>query len=153
MPVSVAVPHHQQQLSYSCVAACARMALEFHGIIQSEPQLCVTLGTQAATGTPAANLSRLVTRISGNLRVEFGGYDLQDLETALLNNELPIVFLTGALSYGSVTGHAVVCCGVDALDVELKDPARAAAALKTSRNSFDTAWGSSGRLAVLIGHR
>src|SRR5712692_1893993 len=52
------VPHFQQELEYSCVAACARMVLAHHGDIRTEAELRLLLDTQS-TGTRAGNLMRL----------------------------------------------------------------------------------------------
>jgi ABC-type bacteriocin/lantibiotic exporter with double-glycine peptidase domain len=54
----LSVPHFQQELEYSCVAACARMVLAHHGDSRPEADLRLLLGTQP-TGTRAGNLMRL----------------------------------------------------------------------------------------------
>ena len=35
----LSVPHFQQELEYSCVAACARMVLAYYGDVRSEAEL------------------------------------------------------------------------------------------------------------------
>ena len=52
------VPHFQQELEYSCVAACVRMVLAHSGDIRTEAELRLLLDTQP-TGTRAGNLMRL----------------------------------------------------------------------------------------------
>ena len=52
------VPHYQQELEYSCVAACVRMVLAHHGDLRTEAELRGLLDTQP-TGTRAGNLMRL----------------------------------------------------------------------------------------------
>lgn len=47
------VPHHQQELEYSCVAACVRMVLAHYGDIRTEAELRSLLDTQP-TGTRTA---------------------------------------------------------------------------------------------------
>src|SRR5712675_2208307 len=52
------VPHFQQELEYSCVAACVRVVLAHYGDIRTEADLRLLLDTQP-TGTRAGNLIRL----------------------------------------------------------------------------------------------
>jgi hypothetical protein len=55
MPSSwLSVPHFQQELEYSCVAACARMVLAQYGDIRTETELRLLLDTQP-TDTRAGN--------------------------------------------------------------------------------------------------
>src|SRR3954452_14034359 len=55
---SLSVPHFQQELEYSCVAACVRMVLAHHGDLRPEAEWRALLDTQP-TGTRAGNLMRL----------------------------------------------------------------------------------------------
>jgi hypothetical protein len=52
------VPHFQQELEYSCVAACVRMVLAHYGDNRSEAEVRLLLDTQP-TGTRAGNVMRL----------------------------------------------------------------------------------------------
>ena len=88
------VPHFQQELEYSCVAACVRMVLAYYGDIRSEAELRLLLDTQP-TGTRAGNLMRL----SGSaFEVYLRPSNLVELERVLADNQPAIVFLqTGNL--------------------------------------------------------
>ena len=52
------VPHFQQELEYSCVAACVRMVLAHYGDNRTEAELRSLLDT-LPTGTRAGNVMRL----------------------------------------------------------------------------------------------
>ena len=52
------IPHFRQEHEYSCVAACARMVLAYHGAARTEDELRSLLDTRP-TGTPARNVMRL----------------------------------------------------------------------------------------------
>ena len=52
---SIPVPHRQQELDYSCVPACVRMLLAFHGKECSEQELRILFKTRIG-GTSTANV-------------------------------------------------------------------------------------------------
>ena len=80
---SLNVPHVQQELDYSCVAACVRMVLAHYGDVRSEADLRTLLDTQP-TGTRAGNLMRL----SGlAFEVYLRPSNLVELQTLLADNQ------------------------------------------------------------------
>src|SRR5205823_4082167 len=112
--------HFQQELEYSCVAACARMVLAYDGDLRTEAELRSLLDTQP-TGTRVGNLMRL----SGPaFEVYLRSSNLVELQAVLADNQPPIVFLkTGSLEYWSMDiAHAVVVVGLDNTTVTLNDP-------------------------------
>src|ERR1700720_4641253 len=114
------VPHFQQELEYSCVAACVRMVLAHCGDSRTEAELRLLLDTQP-TGTRAGNLMRL----SGSaFEVYLRPSNLVELQKVLADNQPPIVFQkTGALEYWSMDiFHTVVLVGLDSTTVALNDP-------------------------------
>src|SRR5262245_7193977 len=144
----LSVPHFQQELEYSCVAACVRMVLAHLGDLRTEDELRSLLDTQP-TGTRAGN----VMRLSGAaFEVYIRRSNLAELQQALANNQPPIVFLkTGSLEYWSMDiFHTAVLVGLDATTVALNDSYFATAPQTTSLQSFETAWGLMDQLTAFI---
>lgn len=145
---SLNVPHFQQELDYSCVAACVRMVLAHYSDVRSEADLRILLDTQP-TGTRAGN----VVRVSGPaFEVYLRPSNLTELQSLLADNQPAIVFLkTGALEYWSMDiFHTAVVIGLDAMTVALDDPYFATAPQLTSLQSFEKAWAETGQFAALI---
>lgn len=85
---SLNVPHFQQELDYSCVAACVRMVLAHYGDVRSEADLRTLLDTQL-TGTRAGN----VMRLSGPaFEVYLRPSNLAELQSVLADNQTPRSF-------------------------------------------------------------
>ena len=142
------VPHFQQELEYSCVAACVRMVLAHYGDIRSEAELRLLLDTQP-TGTRAGNLMRL----SGSaFEVYLRPSNLVELERVLADNQPAIGFLqTGNLEYWSMDiFHTAVVVGVDAITVALLDPYFEMAPQTTSLLSFEKAWAQTGQFTAFL---
>ncbi len=145
---SLNVPHFQQELEYSCLAACARMVLAHFGDLRSEAELRLLLGAQI-TGTRAGNLMR----ISGPaLEVYLRSSNLMELHKSLADGHPPIVFLqTGALDYwASDTFHTAVLVGLDDSTVALNDPYFAIAPQTASLQNFEKAWAQTGQFTAFI---
>jgi ABC-type bacteriocin/lantibiotic exporter with double-glycine peptidase domain len=142
------VPHFQQELEYSCVAACVRMVLAYHGDLRTEAELRALLDTRT-TGTRAGNLMRL----SGpTVEVGLRSSNLVELQSVLADQQPPIVFLaTGALDYWSMDiFHTVVVVGLDAATVALHDPYFSAAPQTTALRAFEKAWARTGQFTAVI---
>jgi ABC-type bacteriocin/lantibiotic exporter with double-glycine peptidase domain len=147
-PNWLSVPHFQQELDYSCVAACVRMVLAYYGDIRSESDLRLLLDTQP-TGTRAGNIMRIS---SSAFEVYVRPSNLAELQQALADNQPAIVFLrTGSLEYWSMDiFHTAVLVGLDNTTVSLNDPYFAAAPQTSSSQSFEKAWAETGQLAAFI---
>ncbi len=142
------VPHFQQALEYSCVAACVRMVLAHHSDVRTEEELRLLLDTQ-----PAGKRARNVMRISGPaFEVYLRPSNLVELRQVLADNQPVIVFLqTGSLEYWSMDiFHAAVLIGLDSTTVALNDPYFATAPQTTSLETFEKAWAQTGQLAAFI---
>src|SRR3712207_4617475 len=83
------VTHYKQEFNYSCVAACVRMVLAYHGLNLSEAELRTLLDTRP-TGTRARNLLAVV---SLGFDVRLGTSNLARLRDALDAGLPPIVFI------------------------------------------------------------
>jgi hypothetical protein len=142
------VPHYQQELEYSCVAACARMVLAHYGDFRSEAELRSLLDTRP-TGTRAGNVMRL---LGPPFEVYLRPSNLAELGKALADNQPPIVFLrTGFLEYWNMDiFHTAVLVGIDAMTAGLDDPYFPTAPQKTSLPSFEKAWAQTGQFTAFV---
>lgn len=144
----LSVMHHKQEFSWSCVAACVRMVLAYHGVYEDENVLCQLLGT-----TPIGTRGRNVVRIESlGFKVHYGASRLSELQEALADNTPPIVFLrTGRLDYWPADEpHAVVVVGMDSTTVYVNDPAFEVFPQRVSLANFLQAWATTGRLAAIV---
>jgi ABC-type bacteriocin/lantibiotic exporter with double-glycine peptidase domain len=142
------VPHFQQELEYSCVAACARMVLAHYGDVRTEAELRSLLDTRP-TGTRAGNLMRLS---GAAFAVFLRPSNVVELQQALAATQPPIVFLkTGLLEYWSMDiFHTAVLLGLDGVTAALNDPYFATAPQTTSLPSFAKAWAETGQFTAFI---
>jgi len=144
----LSVPHFQQELEYSCVAACVRMVLAYFGDVRTEAEVRSLLDTQP-DGTRVRNVMRLSTPA---FEVYLRPSTLVELQQALTDQQPPIVFLkSGPLEYWSMdTAHAAVLVGLDSTTAVLNDPHFAASPQTTSLQSFQTAWSEVTQHAAFI---
>lgn len=145
---SLNVPLFRQEFNYSCLAACVRMVLAFHGRSVAESELRQLLDTQP-TGTRARNLNSIVNL---GFDVQLNTSSLSLLREALATGLAPIVFVdTGSLDYWDVDcAHVAVLVGIDDEVVYLNDPYFEIAPQKTSLTSFLQAWAVNSHLAAII---
>jgi len=142
------VPYFQQELDYSCVAACVRMVLAHYGDLRTEAELRSLLDTKPA-GTRAGNIMRLS---NPTLEVHLRTSNMAELQKVLADNQPPIVLLqTGFLEYWNVDiFHAVVLVGLDATTVAINDPFFPTAPQTTSLQSFEKSWAQTGQFAAFL---
>jgi ABC-type bacteriocin/lantibiotic exporter with double-glycine peptidase domain len=125
--VFLKVNHWEQEKFYSCVRACVRMVLDYHGIGRTESSLYNLLGTTPVLATPVINVARIAPA-PWNFTVSIGKFDLKHLKVILAGNQLPIVFTDPFLmdywKDTSVPLHAVLIVGIDADagEVHINDP-------------------------------
>ena len=135
----LSVEHTVQEVGTGCLAACAKMVLQYIGIEQSQRSLNQLLGL-SSLGVPYTYLTRL-TRLGIHVAIQVGNET--HIEQAL-NHNLPVIsfLLTGDLHYWQDnTSHAVVIVGYDDTDFYLNDPSFAIAPQRVQRNEFLLAWG------------
>ena len=142
------VPYFRQEFNYSCVAACVRMVIAHYGRNESEDDVRQLLGT-TPRGTRAANVTNVVQL---GFDVRFGASNLSQLQTMLVANVPPIIFLlTGTLNYWETNdAHAVVLIGVDSASVHLNDPFFDTFPQQTPLANFQRAWATTGHLSAFI---
>jgi len=148
---SLSVPHFEQEESASCVAACARTVLAFHGVAMSEADVRLIPGT-GPRGTAARDLANLS---SLGFDVQFEMANLTRLAD-LLNARLPPAVLldTGTLPYWDRDCfHATVFVGIDDACVSLNDPAFASAPQQSGHAEFLMAWAANNHTCAIISPR
>jgi ABC-type bacteriocin/lantibiotic exporter with double-glycine peptidase domain len=146
--ISLSVPHFKQEFDYSCVAACVRMVLAFHGRSFSEADLRQLLDTRPS-GTVVRNVLRLA---SLGFDVQLDSSNLALLAAALMAGTPPIVFFeTGPLDYWlRDCAHVAVVVGLEVDAVSLNDPYFDPAPQRTSLTSFLQAWAATEHLATVL---
>jgi ABC-type bacteriocin/lantibiotic exporter with double-glycine peptidase domain len=152
--VSLAVPHFEQEKTYSCTAACVRMVLNYYGLPVSEDDVRVALGTKTI-GTRFTDVAEIVP--SFNLNLELGAFNLLQLNRFITSQVPPIIFLrAGLLDYWTEgdEAHTVVLTAFDAnaRTVNLNDPVFSTPQ-QTSIDRLNAAWQRSGNLTALLRQR
>ena len=143
--VFIRVNHWEQETFYSCVPACVRMVLDYHGITQQEHTLRNLLGTTPVLATPVINIVRIVPQ--WNFDVALGKVDYQSLRVILARNRLPIIvtdpFLMDYWKDSTVSLHAILVVGIneDADEVYINDP-YFQTPQKASLSQFENDWSS-----------
>ncbi len=149
MPTSLpSVPLLEQELRYSCVPACARMALGYLGLDHGEPELRILLRT-SPEGTDFGNLADLA---SLGVEVRFFESGIPFLEHCLECGCPPVVPLeSGFLPHWDENcNHAAVVVGIDDTTVSLNDPSFPDAPRVVAHADFLRAWGVNRFLCALI---
>lgn len=130
----------QEDESGGCLPACAQMVLAHLGIFRSQTDLAQMMGTQRGVGTPASNITRLV---SEQLDVIYTSGSLGDIAAWIDRDVPPIVFVqAGELSHwhGEQSHHALVVVGIEAQTVHVLDPAAESEVITVPQDDFLLAW-------------
>lgn len=91
------LPHFEQELDYSCLAACVRMVLAFYGSAYSETELCALLKTRPG-GTSPVNVMLSLPELGFDAFVQTGSQSV--LRDNLVTGQPSIVHIwTRPLSY------------------------------------------------------
>ena len=119
------VPHHKQEQNNSCLPACVRMVMAFHGAEKSVMEIRRLLKTKLG-GTNPLNVTHLR---EWNFEATVSFSNLDELQNHLFQ-EQPAIALpwSGELSYWDSAVyldflHAVVIIGYDAENILINDPA------------------------------
>ena len=138
MPL-LSVTHQQQRQRSDCLAACAAMVLDYHGVKVNYSRLLRVLRMRDI-GTSFYNLRALET-LGVTVLVEDGSMD--QLEVCLTSGQPLIASVdTQDLLYlnGQAVLHAVVVVGSDADTISINDPAFGVAHQEIDRVNFESAW-------------
>lgn len=134
----LAVPHHQQRNGADCLAACAAMLLQYHGLSADYQQL-LSLLEIGPIGAPRRNISRLAQL---GIQVEYREATIHLLLDWLHAGIPCIAFVdTEELSYWDVTSnHALVVVGFETEVLLVNDPALKFAPQRILIDEFELAW-------------
>lgn len=143
------VTHFTQVRQADCLAACAKMVLDYLGVNAEYDTLLKTLQIDPEFGAPASNILKL-SRL--NVRVVHSNGTLDDLRRFLEAGIPSIAFVdTGELPYWKErTGHAVVIVGIDDDKIYLNDPAFKIAPQIVFHGDFSLAWFEMGEFYTVI---
>ncbi|MCB0116247.1 MAG: C39 family peptidase [Caldilineaceae bacterium] len=131
------ITHQPQRRQADCLAACAKMLLDYHGIDTSYEQLTKVLKIGDA-GAPFRNLLALR---SDSLHVTIQQGSTEHLRRHINDLSPAIVFLlTEAPYWPFSTNHATVVSGFERTRIMLNDPMFAQAPLVVPIDEFELAW-------------
>jgi len=147
--IFIPVPHLQQELDYSCVPACVRMVLAFHGTQVSESQLRALFKTRPG-GTSIANVLLQLPELGHTASVYSASlFELEQLVEA----QVPCIVQvwTEYISYWRETWmHDLVVVGSEDDKLLVNDPAFSDAPKTVAKDEFERAWAAADRLLIRI---
>ncbi len=134
------VPHYQQVADHTCLPACVRMVLAYHGLEKSEEDLADLLDTDF-TGTPAARVHCLEGLGFLTVLHEACWEDLQ----RYVGMGLPCIALVYTIHFPHYAAHpggnhTVVVAGIGRDTVLIHDPLQPSGPVAIPRASFEAAW-------------
>lgn len=140
MPVRLLpVKHIPQEEPAGCLAACAQMALQYLGLLKSQPELNRLFGTTPA-GTPRSRLDRL-SRFGMSVETLLG--NAMSL-SQMIDADLPVIAFvrTGQLTsyWRTDAQHALLVVGYDEESLFVNDPAFQSAPIQILWDEFVLAW-------------
>jgi len=145
--------HYKQELSASCVAAAARMLLDYHGVFDvSEAELRRLLKTKPR-GTNLFNLLFLRDEKRWQLDVEIDEGTSSELFAALSLKKIPVIVSVDTAPFPhweEAASHVVLVMGYDEENVIINEPFFNEGEIKIPIANFLTAWGLNENYMVLI---
>lgn len=145
--------HFKQELQASCVAAAARMLLDYHGIIGvSEAELRRILKTKPR-GTHLFNLLFLKDEKRWCLEVEISKGSPNELFAAISIHKIPVIVFVNTASlphWDEMAYHVVLVVGYDEESVIINDPFFDEKEIQIPIENFIKAWGKNDNYMVLI---
>jgi len=137
-PVHLPIRHFRQHRDGECLAACAKMAMDYIGISVSYERLLKLLHIKPFGAL--FSMLRELEQLGVIVVYKQGTFD--ELYTHLTSNRPCIAIVqTGELPYwNTATDHAVVVVGLDEEAVYLNDPAFDNAPIQVSHGDFGLAW-------------
>lgn len=143
------VPHFEQELDYSCLAACVRMVLAFYGHEHTEAELRGLLKTRPG-GTSPVQVMRRLPELGFNAWVQTGSQQL--LREHLTAGRLCIVHVwTQPLPHweeGVI--HALVVVELTEQEVSVHDPVLPTGPTVVPLDTFLCAWAATDYLTIVI---
>ena len=122
--MTLKVPLRQQTKPHTCLPACVRMVLAFHGLEQTEEELAKTFKTIPFLGTQPDNVVSGLERM-GYHALWFENGTIERLLELLGANWPVIAFLRAQdLPHGRTGLHAVVIVGIENNQILANDPSQ-----------------------------
>lgn len=146
------ITHLTQARRADCVAACAKMILDYIGKPVEYDRLLALLQIEPDIGTRASNILKLIAL---GVDVLYTRGTLNEIHNHLLANHPCITFVnTGELPYwDEAVGHAIVVAGIDDSNVYVNDPAFNDSPKTISHGDFLLAWLEADEFYALIRRR
>ena len=143
------VPHFEQELDYSCLPACVRMVLAFHGKSATESELRALLKTRPGGTSPLRLMIRLPD-VGFEAHVYTGSQ--ADLRACLTAGQPCIVHVwTLPLPHwDSEAIHALVVSDISAESAWIHDPALPYGPTEIPLADFLRAWSATDHLMITI---
>jgi ABC-type bacteriocin/lantibiotic exporter with double-glycine peptidase domain len=145
--------HFKQELKASCVAAAARMMLDYHGIVGvSEAELRRILKTKPK-GTHLANLLFLKDEKRWNLDVEISQGNTNELFASISIHKIPVIVFvdtTPLPHWDETTYHVLLVVGYDEESVIINDPLVEQVEISIPIANFLDAWGATDNYMAII---
>lgn len=147
--MTLSVPFLSQNQPHTCLPACVRMVLAFHGFAHSETELAHAFRTIPPLGTQPDNVVSGLERI-GYHALWFENGTIERLLELLAVNWPIIVFLRAQdLPHGRAGLHAVVIIGIENNQVITHDPSQTEP-LHLELNRFAKMWANLGHQGMVI---
>lgn len=112
------IPLYKQEFSWSCLATCVKMVLEYYGVIKQERDLRILLKTTPSYGTIWDYAEREIKRIGFEL-VWKKFWNLDNI-VSLVKQSIPVI--VGVKREGEIHGHAMIVVDISERYVEVADP-------------------------------
>jgi ABC-type bacteriocin/lantibiotic exporter with double-glycine peptidase domain len=139
---------HRQERSFTCLPACLRVVLYYHGRDYPEADLAALCGTRRWGTDPEAVTSALLHMGCDFVRLE--GAALEQA-AAYLSEDLPVIayLRLDALHHGITSSHCVVVAEIGEGRVRFLDPSTGSVTC-LDRQAFSAAWEAHGGDGVVI---
>lgn len=144
---------HRRQSQADCLVACAKMVLDYLGVMVEYDALADRLGN-TNRGTPFPNIERLTTL---GLFVEVSKYGDSTTFERHIEWGLPVIVGVKTLNWqhwgNVITDHAVVVVGIDQVNnkIYIHDPFFANAPIEMSLVEFEGGWIERDQQYAIIG--
>lgn len=143
------VPHHEQELDYSCLAACVRMVLAFHGSERTEAELRGLLKTRSG-GTSPANVMFRLPDLGFDAHVQTGSQAILRENLAAGYPCIVHVWTAPLPHWDEEVIHALVVVDLTEDIALVHDPALATGPTAIPLDAFLRAWAATDYLILVI---
>jgi ABC-type bacteriocin/lantibiotic exporter with double-glycine peptidase domain len=143
------VPHFEQELDYSCLAACTRMVLAFFGAEHAEAELRALLKTRPG-GTSPVNLTLHLPVLGFTADVQIGSRSYLCDQVEAGYPCIVHVWTPPLPHWDAEAIHALVVAEMSEESVHVHDPAFPAGPIPVLLSAFLRAWAAVDYLMMVI---